>query len=50
MFKWTASQIAVMTHTSTGYSAHDNPLPWRPVNTDGSPSRVNIFNITELLF
>ncbi len=49
MFKWTASQIAVMTHTPTGCSAHDNPLPWKPVNTDGSPSRVNVFNITKTI-
>jgi DNA (cytosine-5)-methyltransferase 1 len=38
MFKWSASQIAVMAHTPSGMSAHDNPLPWKPVNADGSPS------------
>ena len=38
MFKWTASQIAVMSHTPSGRSAHDNPAPWTPVNADGNPS------------
>lgn len=33
-------QVAVMEHTPTGMSAHNNSKPWLPCNVDGSPSKA----------
>lgn len=40
MFTWTASQIAVMAHTPSGKSAHDNPYPWLPLTAAGLLSKA----------
>ena len=41
LFRWSPAQIAVMAHTPSGASAHDNPDPWKAVKVDGSPSKAH---------